>query len=129
MHYVNSKPAACAILVREGHVLLSRRARPPHQGEWDLPGGFLESGELPEAGIAREMLEETGLKVRVLRLVSIGMGRYDGHDTLNLTYEVEAEGEPRAMDDSLELRFFPFDALPVMAFPHEREALARLRAA
>lgn len=126
--YRNSKPAATAILVRDGHVLLSRRARDPHKGMWDLPGGFLESGEHPETGIVREILEETGLHARVVRLVHVGMGTYDEHDTLNLIYEVAAEGEPRAMDDSLEMRFFPFAALPEMAFAHEREALRVFRA-
>ena len=124
--YRNSKPAAGAILRRAGKVLLSRRARPPHEGAWDLPGGFLESGEHPEAGVRREMREETGLDVRVLRLVHVGMGAYDDADTLNLVYEVEADGEPVAGDDAAELRWWPVDALPPMAFPHEREALDRL---
>lgn len=107
-------------------MLLSRRARDPHKGLWDLPGGFLESGEHPEAGIVRELLEETGCKARVVRLVAIGLGRYGEDDTLNLVYEVELEGEPGAHDDSAEMRWWPLDALPEMAFPHERDALAAL---
>lgn len=125
MHYRNSKPAVSAILVRDGHVLLSRRAREPHKGMWDLPGGFLESGEHPEEGLRREIREETGLDATIVRLVHIGMGTYDGADTLNLAYEVRADGEPTAMDDSLELRFVKLDALPVMAFGHEAEAVRR----
>lgn len=121
--YRNSKPAVGAIVARGGSVLLSRRARPPHAGEWDLPGGFLESGEHPEAGILRELREETGLAARVVRLAHVGMGRYDEDDTLNLVYLVEADGEPVAGDDSEELRWFALDALPPMAFGHEREAL------
>lgn len=124
--YRNSKPAATALVVRDGRVLLSRRARPPHQGEWDLPGGFLESGEHPEAGVLRELLEETGMRGRVVRLVSIAMGTYGEDDTLNLVYEIEAEGEPAARDDSLELRWWPPAQAPPMAFPHEAEVVRAL---
>lgn len=102
---------------------MSRRAREPHRGQWDLPGGFLESGEHPEAGLVREMREETGLDARPVRLVHIAMGTYHEHDTLNLIYEVAADGEPVASDDSAELRWWPLDALPPFAFPHEREAV------
>ena len=123
--YENPKPAVSAILARGGKVLLSRRAREPHRGEWDLPGGFMEVGETPEEGIVREIREETGLDARVTRLVHVDVGSYHEDHTLNLVYGCEAEGEPRAMDDSEELRWFPLDAVPPMAFPHEREAIRR----
>lgn len=123
--YRNSKPAVGAIVVRSGMVLLSRRAREPHQGEWDLPGGFLESGEHPEAGVVRELREETGTRARVVRLVHVDVGTYGEYDTLNLVYECELDGEPHASDDSGELRWWPLEAPPPMAFPHEREALRR----
>lgn len=129
--YENSKPCVGAILVRGNAVLLSRRAREPHAGAWDLPGGFLEAGEHPEAGVVRELREEAGIDARVVRLAGIAMGRYEhaGRQlhTLNLMYVVEAQGdaEPRAADDSAEMRFWPLDALPEMAFAHEHEALAR----
>lgn len=119
----NPKAAVGALLVREGRVLLSKRARPPHQGSWDLPGGFLEAGETPEEGIRRELAEETGLDARVLRLVATGVGRYDSYATVNLVFLCEAEGEPRAMDDSLELAWFEPARLPPMAFPHEAAAV------
>ena len=41
-----------------GGLLLARRGAPPHEGTWDLPGGFLESGELPDRGLRRELREE-----------------------------------------------------------------------
>lgn len=128
VHYQNSKPAVGAIAVRQGKVLLSRRARPPHQDFWDLPGGFLEAGEEPLAGLRRELDEETGLKLLRAELHHIGIGDYAGQPTLNLMYVCDVEGEPVANDDSAELRWWSLDALPPnMAWPHEREALARLR--
>ena len=123
----NPKPAVGAILVREGRVLLSRRAREPGKGLWDLPGGFLEVGEHPEDAIRRELREETGLEARVVRLLAIATGEYQGAGTLNLVYLCEAEGEPRADDDSAELRWCAPDDLPPMAFPHEEAAVRAWR--
>ena len=123
--YANPKPAVGAIVARGGQVLLSRRAREPHRGLWDLPGGFLEAGESAEAAILRELAEETGLAARVRGLVLTAPGTYQGWPTLNLVYACEAEGEPRAADDSAELRWSDPRALPEMAFPHEVEALRR----
>ncbi|MEZ5319886.1 MAG: NUDIX hydrolase [Vicinamibacterales bacterium] len=48
-----------------GEVLLVRRRHEPLAGQWSLPGGLLEVGETLEAGVAREVLEETGLVVQV----------------------------------------------------------------
>jgi ADP-ribose pyrophosphatase YjhB (NUDIX family) len=54
-----------AVVVDAGHVLLVRRRYEPLAGRWSLPGGALEVGETLESGVAREILEETGLHVRV----------------------------------------------------------------
>eukprot|EP01017_Pseudomicrothorax_dubius_P014568 TRINITY_DN1699_c0_g1_i3.p1 TRINITY_DN1699_c0_g1~~TRINITY_DN1699_c0_g1_i3.p1 ORF type:complete len:170 (+),score=2.74 TRINITY_DN1699_c0_g1_i3:99-608(+) len=47
-------------------IFLIQRERNPYKGKWSFPGGHLEFGELVEQGLRREILEETGLKVRVL---------------------------------------------------------------
>jgi len=52
-------------------VVVVRRRNPPLAGRWTLPGGVVEAGESVAAGVAREMLEETGLMVRVRDLVEI----------------------------------------------------------
>lgn len=57
------------VVVREGAVLLVKRAAEPLRGRWSLPGGAVELGETLEAAVARELKEETGLTVRVLGLV------------------------------------------------------------
>src|SRR5215831_10025592 len=49
--YDNPTPAAVAIIEGREGILLARRGGPPYQGTWDLPGGFLESGELPDRGL------------------------------------------------------------------------------
>jgi 8-oxo-dGTP diphosphatase len=60
-----------AVVVEEGRVLLVRRGREPLKGQWSLPGGLLEVGESLTAGVAREVLEETGLIVEPVELVEL----------------------------------------------------------
>ena len=48
----------------QGRLLLIRRGHAPHEGLWSLPGGRVEPGESAEAAVVREVLEETGLRVR-----------------------------------------------------------------
>lgn len=61
-----------AVIVDErGHVVLIRRRYEPLAGRWSLPGGAVELGETLEAGVAREMLEETGLEVDVGPVIEV----------------------------------------------------------
>src|ERR1700730_2849926 len=59
------------VVVDNGRALLIRRASEPLRGEWSIPGGMLELGETLEQGVARELLEETGLQIRVLELIEV----------------------------------------------------------
>jgi mutator protein MutT len=59
------------VIVHHGEVLLVRRANPPLEGEWSIPGGALELGEKLRDGVAREVLEETGLEVQVGALLDV----------------------------------------------------------
>jgi 8-oxo-dGTP diphosphatase len=61
-----------AVTVDEnGRVLLVRRARPPLEGHWSLPGGLLELGETLIEGVRREVAEETGLIVEPQAIVEV----------------------------------------------------------
>ncbi len=60
-----------AVIVIDGKVVLIKRRFEPLAGQWSLPGGSLEVGETLEAGVAREMLEETGLEVDVGEVVDV----------------------------------------------------------
>ena len=53
--------ADCVVFDPQGRLLLIRRKNPPFQGQYALPGGFVEYGETTERAAARELAEETGL--------------------------------------------------------------------
>ena len=60
-----------AVIVQEGGVVLIKRRFEPLAGQWSLPGGTLELGETLEAGVAREIREETGLEVEVGPVIEV----------------------------------------------------------
>ena len=59
------------VVIEDGRALLIRRGSEPLIGQWSIPGGMLELGESLQEGVARELLEETGLEVRVLELIEV----------------------------------------------------------
>lgn len=78
---------------------------------WGLPGGDLKIGEDPEDGIKREIYEETGLKVSVIRLLLIENSKERHH--LNLTYICsDPTGEFIPNDEVASIEFFDPDHLP-----------------
>ena len=100
---------------RDGRVLLVRRNREPFRDWWDVPGGYLEYDEHPEAAAAREILEETGYEIRITGLVGGYASRYgsEGQRTLDLIYLAEvAGGEERPGSDAAEIRWFAPHELP-----------------
>src|SRR2546427_9772760 len=88
--YENAKPCAGALVVRNGKVLLVKRGIAPYRGWWDIPGAYLEADEHPEAGARRELLEETGLRVRLRGLLGVYVGRRIQPHSLNFYYLAEA---------------------------------------
>ncbi|NDV82094.1 NUDIX domain-containing protein [Bacteroides sp. 51] len=65
VYYFNSCAATVALILNEkNELLVCRRAKNPAKGTLDLPGGFIDMHETAEEGVAREVLEETGLVVK-----------------------------------------------------------------
>jgi 8-oxo-dGTP diphosphatase len=124
-YYDHSSVTACALVVRNGCLLLARRAQDPYAGHWDLPGGFVGAGEHPHDALRRELREETGLDVQPHDFVGVWMDTYaDGEPTLNLYWTADASaGEPQAADDVSEVRWFAADELPDSLAFHVGEVL------
>lgn len=102
-------PCAGAVVADDaGRILVVRRRNPPSAGVWSLPGGRVEPGETPQAAAAREVLEETGLRVRVgVLLGRVRIGSYDVHD---FAAEVLG-GDLQAGDDATDVRWVTPDEL------------------
>ena len=60
--------AVSAAILRDGHVLIVRRARPPAQGLYTLPGGAVEAGETLIETLTREVREELGMTIEPIAL-------------------------------------------------------------
>ncbi len=84
--------AVGAVAVVDGSLLLVRRANPPEPGRWTVPGGRLEAGESVPEAVVREVMEETGLRVRCGELVGWAERRGPGQHFVVLDFAVALEG-------------------------------------
>ena len=117
--YKNSAPTASMLIIKKDKVLLAKRDVAPFKGQYDIVGGFLKYGEHPDAGVLRETVEETGLKVRIIKMLGVYMDTYGkgGRRILNFYYVGEIiSGRIKAQDDVAELEWFPIDKPPRPAF-------------
>ena len=133
IHWRNAKPCAGALVVRNGKVLLVRRAVEPFLGYWDIPGGFCEADEHPAETAIREVREETGLEIELTGLLGLWLDEYaavgptegEGDATLTIYYLARPLSRSlRAGDDADGLAWFAPRALPRrIAFVNGRQAL------
>lgn len=122
---------AAAVVAQGREILMVRRGIEPYRGCWGFPGGFQEYGESPAEAAVREVREETGLEVRVRRILDVCYTVDDPRKRANLVvYLAETvAGELRPADDAQDARFFALDDLPsAIAFENNRRLLARLQA-
>lgn len=117
--YENPVPATCTIVVDENRrILLVKRSVEPKIGSWCLPGGFMELDETPEQGALRELKEETGLSGKIKLLLGVRANPSPMYQTVLMTgYLVhDFTGNPIAGDDASQVKWFPVDNLPEIAF-------------
>lgn len=113
------RPEVCvgAIAVLNGRLLLVRRARDPGAGEWSVPGGRVEPGEMLAEAVVRELREETGLEGVCGSLVGVAERIDDDHHFVILDHEVTVldDATPVAGDDAAEARWVPLEEVTDLA--------------
>ena len=131
VHFDDPKVGVGVVAERRGKLLLVRRNHEPKLGEWSFPSGFVDAGEELEAGVVRETKEETGLDVRVTRL--LGAYSVHGERVIFIAYAGRVTGGRIVVGpECLDVRLFAPDALPPPAFAHDGaivEAWLRARSA
>ena len=125
--FPDPKVAAAILLIKDGKVLLVRRANEPARGLWTLPAGFIDAGEDPAEAAQRECLEETGLQVRVTGLLDVLSGlEHPRGAHIVIFYRGEIlSGDLQAWDDVDKAGFFEFDKLPPLAFSTTQKVLQK----
>jgi len=92
---------------------------------WNLPGGGLEKGESPWQGVIREVKEETGLDVKVLRLIGI----YSKPEKDDIVFSFECKivgGKITLNDEAKNIQWFSFPEIPKNTFPKHIERIEDL---
>jgi ADP-ribose pyrophosphatase YjhB (NUDIX family) len=104
--------AVSAAIVRDGHILVVRRARPPASNLFSLPGGVVEAGETLTDAVMREVREETGLAIEPVALAGFretiardGEGRIERHFVILCFAARWVGGEPRLNEELSEARW------------------------
>lgn len=134
LHYDNPAPATVVLILDDrDRLLLIRRAVAPYAGEWDTPGGFLVPGESAEDCCHREVREELGCAIEGLVPLGTFPSRYgdNGRWTIGIAFTARlAPNTAIHLDtsESLEHAWHALEALPHLAFPDGRAAVAALTA-
>jgi ADP-ribose pyrophosphatase YjhB (NUDIX family) len=126
IHFNDPKVAVGVVAQRRGRLLLVRRNHEPRLGEWSFPSGYVDAGEVLEEAAVREAKEETGLDVRIQRL----LGAYSsaGERVIFIAYAARVTGGRIEVGaECQDVRFFPPDTLPPLAFSHDAAILRAWR--
>ena len=124
----NVRAGVGVMILRDNKILLGKRNNNPEKasselhGEstWTMPGGKINFGEKIQDSAKRELEEETGLKPKQLKVVSIGNEIVKDNHFVTIGFLCEDfEGEPRVMepDEIVEWKWFPINKLPEPIFP------------
>jgi ADP-ribose pyrophosphatase YjhB (NUDIX family) len=116
--YENPKVVVGVVATWEDKLLMCKRAIEPRLGYWTLPAGFMEMGERPQEGAAREAWEEARAKLEIVDLLAVYSLPHISQ--LQLFYRARLlSPDVAAGPESEEVGLFTFDGLPAtdLAFP------------
>lgn len=104
-------PGAAVVCLYHDQVLLVQRDREPNRGRWSFPGGRIEPGETARDAAARETLEETGIRVRVLDVVDVYDAIFPPFHYCVTDYLAvpEQHADPHPGSDAMNVRWVPFE--------------------
>ena len=122
--FLDPKIATGVVFSYDGGILLVQRAIHPSYGKWVFPGGYVDRGETLEAAALREVQEESGLVVRLTRL--LGAYSFPDNPVIVVAYAGDVTGGSLKIDDeSLAVRSFPPAEIPwdQLAFPSTVQVL------
>jgi ADP-ribose pyrophosphatase YjhB (NUDIX family) len=123
VRYEDPKVATGVVAERDGQILLVRRNHEPMLGRWSFPSGFVDAGEAVSDAAVREVREETGVEVRIDRL--LGVYSRAGDTVVFIAYAgVIVDGTPEPSDEAFEVGLFAPEAMPELAFPHDDAIVA-----
>lgn len=121
-----------SIIIEGDRVLLVKRAHPPIQGQWSIPGGVLEVGEMVREAAVREAREETGLMVEAGELLGVydrilrdPERRVQYHYVLIDFLCRRVGGELIAASDAAEVRWFTRQELSGLNLPEDTQDVIR----
>jgi ADP-ribose pyrophosphatase YjhB (NUDIX family) len=126
------KVTTAVVVEADGGVVLGRRAIEPGLGLWCLPGGFVNDDEDPWQAAARECREEICVAVELTRLIGVyHIPKRGAPSMIGIAYQARLgdSGPPTPGPEMLEVRVFPPDAVPALAFPSHQQVLADYRSA
>lgn len=129
-HYNNPDAAAGAIVRKNGKYLVLRRAINPAKGEWELPGGFIKSGETAEETVVREVQEETGLTTKIIRCLGTTSGQYGdtGITVIAVAFLVDVvDGTLKLSHENSEHRWVGIDEFPPMGLEGDQKKVDMFR--
>ena len=123
MHLMHRNPALTvdAVIVKNKKILLIKRKQEPYRGQYALPGGFVEYGETVEAALQREVIEETGLVVKINSLVGVysDPDRDPRGHVVSVAFAADIVGGTLAAgSDASDAMLWDIAGLPPLAFDH-----------
>ena len=116
MRAVNADLGVAAVVIKNSKILLVQEAKGTHNGQWGLPKGYVEHGELPADAVLRELREECGIHGTVEGICGIRECLRNGLARLFIAYKVHSEHDSLMIDvdEISNAKYVAFDQLDDM---------------